>query len=186
MNALQTFAERLLGYAVDWNATAAWVQAFGSVLALFIAIEVPRRAERQRRQAFRQTVLTYAKTIDQAVAVASIYGPEESIPSLEADPDVAGLELKLRSLIRAVERLPLDQLEDETALDATLRLVGAATTFVRSHLGPSLTRPQGEAVAMNKSTPQKARERVSEQLARLEAALAGKSIISSILDLQRR
>lgn len=172
MNRFQAALEKVVGYEIDWSSTAAWVQAFGALLALYIAIEIPRRAQRQQRQAFRQTVLTYAHAIAEGVRVAAIYSGDdcERISSEEADS--ASMELHLRSLIASVERLNLAQLEDDVALDATLRLIGAAETVVASPTASNLTIDQAAQLLEGISTAQRARRRVFEQLARLEHALS--------------
>src|SRR5687767_9472654 len=59
MNAFQHFIEQVLRYLVDWEATAAWMQAAGAIIALAVAIELPRRAKAGERRVFRRTVLVY-------------------------------------------------------------------------------------------------------------------------------
>lgn len=155
MNALEHLAERLLGYAIDWESTAAWVQAGGAILALAVAIELPRRARREEQRTFRRTVLAYCTAIKDGVrAVATLDGTLHEIADKVA-VTTASMEINLPTLVTALEQLPLVQLNDHEAVDAAIRLAGAARAFVNTPLPSSLTVEEATAILVNGRTPRR-------------------------------
>lgn len=129
-NELQAWLEASLGYTVAWSDTAAWLQAAGVIIALAIALELPRRERRQVRNQFRATVVAYATLVRDGVVTAAVHqGLYTKVPDKTA-LEINSVEVSLPTLIDTLRGLPLVQLESATAVEAALRLAGAADTFV--------------------------------------------------------
>lgn len=155
MNALQQLIEQLVGYPVDWGSTAAWVQAGGSILALAVAIELPRRTKRRERRTFRRTVLAYCTAIRDGVrAVGILDGTLREVADTTAVTTVS-MEVNLPSLLSALEQLPLVQLDDDEAVNAAIRLAGAARAFINTPLPSSLTVEEATAILVNGRSPRR-------------------------------
>jgi hypothetical protein len=130
MNVLQFIVEDMVGYPVDWASTASWVQAAGAIVALGVAIELPRRARSAERDVIRRTVITYCTAIRDGVrAIAILDGTLQEVTDKTAITTVS-MEVNLPSLLEALEHLPLFQLGNDKAVDATIRLGGAARAFL--------------------------------------------------------
>jgi hypothetical protein len=155
MNGLESAIEQVVGYAVDWESTAAWVQAAGALGALSLAIWLPRQDARQKRRVFRSTVRVYAKMVRDAVWARAV---EEGtftdvVPRSQIDEIQA--EIDLPTVLIALESLPLAQLESASAVNDAIRLVGAARTFVATDIDSPLTLDEGVQILVNGFTPKR-------------------------------
>lgn len=151
-NAVQAWVEAVLGYSVAWGDTAAWLQAAGAILALAIAIELPRRDSRKRRAVFRATVMAYATLVRDGVVTAAVYQGVYTDMTDKTSLEVNSVEVGLPTLIDTLRNLPLAQLESAAAVEAAVRLAGAANTFV-SEWRKDVTLQEGEATLINGHTP---------------------------------
>lgn len=155
MRALQQLIEQLVGYSVDWEATAAWVQAGGALLALAVAIELPRRAKAVERRTFRRTVLAYCTAIKDGIRAAAILDGTLYEVADRTSVTTASMELNLTSLVTALEQLPLVELDDHEAVNAAIRLAGAARAFLNTPLPDSLTIEEATEILVNGRTPRR-------------------------------
>ena len=173
MNWAQHLVELIVGYRIDWESTAAWVQALGAILALAVAIELPRRAKRATLRTFRQTVLAYCTAINQGVrAVATLDGTLNEVADKTTVTSVS-LEVNLPSLIGALEQMPLVNLEDDKAVNAAIRLAGAARAFLNTPVASSLTIEEATQILVNGRTPRShAVDQVALRYAELLARIA--------------
>lgn len=121
------------------DAAAAWVQAAGAIIALALAIWLPRRDNERRRRVFRDTVWVYATMVRDAVSARALEDGtfQQVLPSVNIQE--AQVEIDLRSVLNALEQLPMAQLESARATNAVIRLVGAARSFDASRADTPLT-----------------------------------------------
>lgn len=170
-NAAQAWVEAVLGYTVAWGDTAAWLQAAGAILALAIAIALPRWDGRRRRRVFRATVLAYASLIRDGVVTAAIYQGVYAEVADKLSLEINSVEVSLPTLIDTLRNLPLAQLESAPALEAAVRLAGAANTFV-SEWRKDVAVKEAEATLINGYIPARfAADQVKLRYTELERAL---------------
>jgi hypothetical protein len=166
MNLVQHLVERGLGYDVDWGGTAAWAQAAGTLVALALAIELPRRATRRDIRIFRDTVSAYCAAVRDGVhAVAVLDGTLHEVADATAIRTVC-MEVNLPSLIAAFEQLPLAQLGNRDAVDHAIRFAGAARAFLNTPPPHSLTVEEATLILVNGRTPR--RHAVDQVMARYD------------------
>lgn len=173
MNLLQNLIEQLVGYPVDWESTAAWVQASGAIVALAIAIEIPRRAKASERRTFRNTILAYATAIKDGVRAAAILDGTFHEVADKTAVTTLSMEANLQSLIDAMEKLPLAQLDNHEAVNAAIRLAGGARAFLNTPISSSLTVEEATQILVNGRTPRRhAADQVMFRHQQLTEALA--------------
>jgi hypothetical protein len=89
---------------IDWSATAAWVQAWGAVIALFVAVGIPRLQAREQRRQLREVFKNLAaraiERVDRLIAQAQRQAPSGADLSTLSLGEITGL----------MSRLPIDQL----------------------------------------------------------------------------
>jgi len=172
MNVVQHVLEQLLGYTVEWEATAAWAQAVGTILALVLAIELPRWTARRDMRVFRETVLAYCKVVRDGVwAVAVLDGTLKEAADEKAVMTIS-VEVNLPSHISALEQLPLVQLGNSAAVDRAIRLAGAARGFLSTSVRQDLSIEEATLILMNGRTARRhAVDQVMSRYDQLVAAL---------------
>ncbi len=89
---------------IDWSACAAWVQAIGAIIALGIAIELPRRDQRQQREQLREVFRKLAgEAIDRIDILITRSRQERAVYDI--------FTLRLGEITGLLARLPLDKLD---------------------------------------------------------------------------
>lgn len=164
--------ETAAAWAIDWEATAAWVQAVGAIAALGLALWIPRRDSQQKRRIFRHTVLAYATMVRDAVWAQAV--AEGTFTDVAPRPQIQEIqvEIDLRSILAALELLPLAQLESSGAVNAAVRLVGATRSFLEASVDGPLTIDEATEILVNGVTPRRfAAQQVTLRHAQLHACL---------------
>lgn len=160
-------------WAMDWEGTAAWVQAIGAIAALGLALWIPRRDGQQKRTIFRHTVLAYATMVRDAVWAQAV--AEGTFTDVAPRPQIQEIqvEIDLPSVLAALEQLPMWQLESPGAVNAAVRLVGAARSFLEASVDGPLTLDEATEILVNGATPRHfAALQVTLRHAQLHASLA--------------
>lgn len=170
MNVAQHLVEQLLGYAVDWDATAGWAQAGGTIVALWVAIELPRWTAQRDRRVFRETVLAYCKVVRDGVwAVAILDGTLKEAAEEKAVMTIS-VEVHLPAHISALEQLPLVQLGNSNAVDHAIRLAGAARSFLSTSMRQDLSVEEATLILISGRTAR--RHAVDQVMARYDQLVA--------------
>jgi hypothetical protein len=115
--------------AIDWAATAAWVQALLTLVAIGAAVSVPYVAAWIDRGRRRAAAVRLAELTCQAVGYAAVkFGAksEESVDSLNH----MARTLSLPGLLSRMESMPSADIDKAGALEAFVRIAGAARTAI--------------------------------------------------------
>lgn len=185
MNVLESTIEGAVAYAVDWEATAAWVQAAGAIGALGLAIWIPRRDWRQKRTVFRDTVLAYATMVRDAVWAQAVHEGTFNDEVSRLQVQELEIEIDLPRVLTALEELPLAQLESAGAVNSAVRLIGAARTFLATPVSSPLTVQEATEILINGYTPRRfAADQVMLRHRQLHACLTDRLAARSRLSLK--
>lgn len=166
-------SEVAAAWAIDWEVSASWVQAIGAIAALALALWIPRRDGQQKRRVFRQTVLAYATMVRDAVWAQAV--AEGTFTDVAPRPQIQEIqvEIDLPSVLAVLEQLPLAQLESPGAVNAAVRLIGAARSFLEASVNGPLTLDDATEILVNGATPRHfAALQVTSRHAQLHASLA--------------
>lgn len=128
----------LVGEGVDWPD---WIQAVGSVLAIFVALFVvywegarSRRSAKEQARQLREKALVLARAFATAFEMAAIAHGVMDLPDYYAPEEIgdASVELSLGVLAGALADFPAEALETAAAMSAMLRLAGIAEIAVQN------------------------------------------------------
>jgi hypothetical protein len=143
MNPLPPLPVEIVQHGFPWSAFWVSVQAIGSLIALAVAVGIPRWQAELEQKRVSDAVLAYAKMVHEAVTALAIYSGDYNVVAYKLPIQQASVELKLPMIIAASERLPLERLRSAKAADTFLRLLGAAQTYQAELARPSdLTPPE--------------------------------------------
>lgn len=149
---------------IDWSSTAAWVQAVGALVALGVAIAVPRIDAAFKGRRYRAAVLVVAEQCMQAInyLTGSATAPEGSEPSFE---------LSIPFLVKVLDGYPLDQLGSFEVVRSLLAFRTAAT-----HVVDAYDYAHHEDVRLDGGANLMARRQMSVHVARTQFAALKKAI----------
>lgn len=99
--------------------------------------------------------MAYATAIKEGVHAAAILDGTLSDVADKVAVTTVSLEVNLPSLIGALEQLPLVQLENDQAVNASIRLAGSARGFLNTPPPSSLTVEEATEILVNGRTPRR-------------------------------
>lgn len=161
---------------IDWSAFAAWVQAIFSVIAIGVAVWLPRQ-ERSKQQEHdfetqRAALLALAKRASATVARVS----EKTVNGVIPKPEVGRLREEVEATTAIAEAVDLTSLVESSLIDAFVEVQEACRTTARrlryqisNARGPNGTPETGVPVELKKYAAPKAA--IAAAIANLEKAV---------------
>lgn len=165
MNALQVGVEAILGYRIAWGDTAAWVQAVGSIMAIWAAAKIAAHPQAIAR-AERTSALCAITALARETLNAAVVSAERAIEGSPASEAPFQMFKRVQAIIEAVPKLDVGS---ATLLDHLL--------IIEQDLEDAY---DDLSAALTPSYPSEKREQGLAQLrARLENARAADAMATS-------